>query len=104
VRRAASYLPVVLRFAPASARLDGWGRLTTLTSGGAELATSTRLVAGEIVLLSFDLFGEGFEEVRARVAHAEDDADGHRLAEVRFLDQVQRRRLAKALVDVLSRG
>jgi hypothetical protein len=49
------------------------------------------------------LVGERFDEVRARVSHAEDDADGHRLAELRFLDEVQRRRLAKALTDVLSR-
>jgi hypothetical protein len=103
VRRAATFLPVLLRFAPAAARLDGWGRLSRLTSGGAELSTGTRLVAGEVVLLSFELAGDRFEGVLARVAHAEFDADGLRLAELRFLDEVQRRLLAKALTDVLSR-
>ena len=103
MRRAAAFLPVLLRFEPAAARQDGWGRLVRLTSGGAELSTSTRLVVGEGVLLSFELGSDRFDEVRARVAHAEDDADGHRLAELRFLDEVQRRLLAKALTDALSR-
>ncbi len=103
MRRAASPIPVLLRFEPDAARLDGWGRLVSLTSGGAELSTATRLVSGEGVLLSFELGGEHFEGVRARVSHAEDDADGRRLAELRFFDEVQRRRLAKALTDVLSR-
>jgi hypothetical protein len=104
VKRAAIYVPVLLRFEPASARLDAWGRLTRLTSGGAELSTATRLVRDEGVLLSFELGGVRFDEVRARVAHAEDDVDGHRLVELRFLDEVQRRALAKALVDVLARS
>ncbi|MFI5361148.1 MAG: hypothetical protein ACHQ49_04190 [Elusimicrobiota bacterium] len=103
MRRAAEFLPVLLRFEPAAARLDGWGRLVSLTSGGAELATATRLAVGEGALLTFELAGERFEGIRARVAHAEFDADGHRLAELRFIDEVQRRRLAKALTDVLSR-
>jgi hypothetical protein len=103
MRTAATLVPVLLRFAPSAARLDGWGRLVRLTSGGAELATSTRLVIGEVVLLSFELAGDRFEEVRARVVHAEDDADGHRLAELTFTDEVQRRKLAKALTDVLAR-
>jgi hypothetical protein len=103
MRRSAAMLPVLLRFAPAAARLDGWGRLVRLTSGGAELSTATRLVVGEDLLLSFELAGDRFEEIRARVAHAEDDADGHRLAELRFTDEVQRRRLARALTDLLAR-
>lgn len=103
MRRAASRLPVLLRFAPAAARQDGWGRLVSLTSGGAELSTATRLVVGEDVFLSFELAGDRFEGVRARVAHAEDDADGHRLAELRFTDDLERRRLARALTDILAR-
>ena len=103
MRRAATFLPVLLRFEAEAARLDGWGRLARLTSGGAELGTATRLVPGEGVLLSFELAGDRFDDVRARVAHVEDDADGHRLAELRFIDEAQRRRLAKALTDVLAR-
>ena len=103
MRKSASFLPVLLGFEPSAARQDGWGRLVRLTSGGAELATAARLVAGEGVILSFELAGDRFEGVRARVAHAEDDADGHRLVELRFTDEVERRRLARALTDVLSR-
>ena len=103
MRRTAAFLPVLLRFAPAAARQEGWGRLVRLTSGGAELSTATRLVAGEGLFLSFELGGDRFEEIGARVAHAEDDVDGHRLAELVFPDAVERRRLAKALTDVLSR-
>ena len=104
MKRAAVYVPVLLRFEPASARQDAWGRLTRLTSGGAEMSTATRLVRDEGVLLSFDLGGVGFEEIRARVAHAEDDVDGYRLVELRFLDEAKRRALAKALIDVLARS
>jgi len=103
VRKAATHLPVLLTFEPAAARQDGWGRLVTLTSGGAELSTATRLVVGESVFLSFEFGGVRVEELLARVVHAEDDADGHRLAELRFLDEVDRRQLAQALTDVLSR-
>jgi hypothetical protein len=104
VKRAGTFLPVLLTFPAEAARQDAWGRLTRLTSGGAELSTGARLVRDEGVFLTFELGGERFDAVRARVAHAEDDADGHRLAELRFLDEVERRRLAKALTDVLSRS
>ena len=104
MRQAAVFVPVLLRFPPQSARQEAWGRLTRLTSGGAELSTAVRLVRDEGVLLSFDLGGDRFEDVRARVVHAEDDVDGHRLVELVFADEVQRRTLAKALVNVLARS
>lgn len=102
--RTPALLPVLLRFPPESARQDAWGRLTRLTAGGAELSTAVRLAKAEALLLSFELDGEDFADVRARVEHAQDDADGRRLAELRFVDEVQRRRLAKVLTDVLSRS
>lgn len=40
----------------------------------------------------------------ARVYFAYDDADGRRVAAVRWNDMVERRRLARALVDVLARA
>ncbi|MDE2491703.1 MAG: hypothetical protein KGM24_12725 [Elusimicrobia bacterium] len=100
--RAPVFLPVQLDFPPEAARRESWGRLTVLTGGGAELSTATRLVKGERVLLAFELGRERFEGVRARVESAEDDADGRRLAELRFEDPLQRRALAKALTDLLS--
>lgn len=104
MRRAPVFIPVLLRFAPEASRQDSWGRLVVLTPGGAELSTSVRLLKGETVLLSFELGLERFEDFRARVEYAEDDQDGARLAELRFLDEVQRRGLARALVDVLARS
>jgi hypothetical protein len=93
-----------LSFPQASARSDAWGRLTRLTSGGAELSTAARLLKDEGVVLAFELGGDAFDGVRARVAHAEDDDDGFRTVELRFVDEVQRRRLAKALTDLLARS
>jgi len=104
VRRAATFIPVLLRFPPQAARQESWGRLLELTSGGAELVTAVRLLRGEGVFLSFELGGERFDDVRARVEHAETDQDGHRLAVLRLTDAVQRRRLAKVLLDVISRS
>ncbi len=102
--RAPRLIPVLLAFPAAAARQDAWGRLTVLTSGGAELSTAARLAAGERVLLSFELGGDRFEGLRARVSRAEDDADGHRLAELSFEDPVQRRALARVLTDLLASG
>lgn len=104
MRNAPGLIAVLLVFPPEAARQDAWGRLLKLTSGGAELSTAARLLKSETVLLAFELGGERFEAVRARVEHAEDDADGHRLAELKFLDEVQRRALARVLTDVLSRS
>lgn len=104
MRRAPGLIPVLLRFPPEAARQDSWGCLLKLSAGGSELSTAARLVKGEAVLLSFGLGGEEFEAVRARVEHAEDDADGRRLAELKFLDEVQRRALARSLTDLLSRS
>ena len=104
MKRAAVFIPVLLTFPPESARQDAWGRLTRLTSGGAELSTAVRLTRGEGAFLAFELGGARFAEIRARVDHAEDDADGHRLVELVFQDEVQRRALAEALIDVLARS
>lgn len=104
MKNAAAFVPVLLRFAPASARQDAWGRLTVLTAGGAELSTGVRLTVGEGAFLDFEVDAEDFRGVRAIVAHAEDDADGRRLVELRFVDEVQRRRLAKVLAAVLARS
>jgi hypothetical protein len=104
MKRAPAMIPVRLSFPGGAARQDAWGRLTVLTGGGAEVSTLARLAAGERVLLSFEVGAERFAEVRARVSAAEDDADGHRLAELRFEDPLQRRALARALTDLLSAG
>ncbi len=100
----ASFLvPVVVRFPGSSARQDAWGRLLKLTAGGAELSTAAKLAKGENLLLHFELAGERLK-ISARVHDAYDDDDGHRVAELRWTDMVERRRLARVLVEVLSRA
>lgn len=96
-------VPALLRFPGSSARQDSWGRLLKVTAGGAELSTPARLSKGETVLVQFELGGERLL-VRALVQHARDDDDGARVAELRWNDMVERRRLARALLDVLSRA
>lgn len=101
--RAPRLVPALLRFPGSAARQDSWGRLLKLTAGGAELSTPARLTKGETVLVQFELGGERLL-LRARVHHARDDDDGHRAAELAWIDIAERRRLARALLDVLSRA
>lgn len=103
MKRAPFFVPALLRFSGSAARSDGWGRLLQITAGGAELSTGTRLVKGTDVSVAFELGGERLA-VAARVSHSEDDDDGHILAELRWTDMVTRRRLARVLLDVLSRA
>lgn len=103
MKQAPFLLPALLRFPGSAARQDSWGRLLALTAGGAALSTAARLSKGEIVLVLFELGGERLR-IAARVHHAYDDADGQRVAELRWSDLVERRRLARALLDVLAKS
>lgn len=97
-------LPVLVAFPEPAGRADGWGRFLELSAAGAKLSTLTRLSPRERVLLSFELAGERFRELAAEVTAASLDADGYCAAEVLFPDEVERRRLAKALLDLLTRS
>ncbi|MBI3289092.1 MAG: PilZ domain-containing protein [Elusimicrobia bacterium] len=103
MRRAPFLVPALLCFPGAAARQDAWGRLLSITAGGGELSTAARLTAGDRVLVRFSLGGEDLI-LAARVSRAENDDDGHRLAELRWIDMVERRRLSRVLLDVLSRA
>ena len=103
MKRAPFLVPVLLRFAGTSARQDGWGRLLKLTAGGAELSTAVRLTKGEMLSAHFELGGERLR-VAAHVTFVEADDDGQTRAELRWADMVERRRLARALVDLLARA
>lgn len=96
-------LPVLIAFPEPAARPEGWGRFEELSAAGARLSTLTALKTGEKVFLSFDLAGEAFAAAAAEVRRAETDPDGYCVAEAAFTDELCRRRLAKALADVLSR-
>jgi hypothetical protein len=101
--RAPFLVPALLRFPGSSARQDAWGRLLKITAGGTELSTAARLAKGESVLVQFELGGERLL-IRARVRHVRDDDDGQRAAELQWDDMVERRRLARALLDVLAKS
>jgi hypothetical protein len=102
-RSSAATVPALLRFPPELARQDGWGRLQELSSSFAVVSTLTSLERRERVLLSFEVAGEKYRELPAEVVCAERDVDGYVVAELRFLDEVERRRLARTLLEVLSR-
>jgi hypothetical protein len=93
----------LLRFAGTSARQDAWGRLLKITAGGAELSTSARLLKGETLSVKFELGGEVLR-VAAEISHVGKDDDGQALAELRWTDMVERKRLAAVLLDVVSRS
>jgi hypothetical protein len=101
--RSATFVPVLLRFPGELAREEGWGRLLELAASAAQLSTQTPLRPLERMLLSFEVHGERFKDLRAQVAHCEIDEDGFYRAELRFQDEVEKRRLARTLADLLSR-
>jgi hypothetical protein len=103
VRRAPALVPALLRFSGASARQDAWGRLLRLNAGGAELSTAARLTKGERLVVGFELGGERLA-VSAAVDEVDADADGQTLAVLSWHDLVERRRLSRALADILSRA
>ncbi len=101
--RAPFALPVGLKFSEPKQREASWGRLVSLSSAAAVLSTQSALTRGEKVFLSFELAGERFRDFAAVVEDVELDPDGYARAELRLSDEVERRRLAKLLVDVLAR-
>ena len=103
MKRAPFLVPALLRFAGTSARQDAWGRLLKITAGGAELSTAARMTKGERLSAKFELGGEMLR-VAAEVSHVGKDDDGQTLAELRWIDMVERKRLARAILDVVSRS
>lgn len=101
--RAPFLLPALLRFSGAAARADSWGRLLKVTAGGAELSTPARLSRGDRLEVEFELGGERLA-IAASVRLVQDDDDGRNVAELRWEDMIQRRRLARAIVETLSRA
>lgn len=100
--RSATSLPVVISFPAEAARQDAWGRISELRASGALLSTQAVLEAGKSLRLSFEIAGEDFAGLEAQAAWVEKDADGYSQAQVRFGDQVEKRRLAKALLEWLA--
>jgi hypothetical protein len=103
VRRAAASAPVLLRFPAEASRCEAWGRLAELSASSASLSTQATMRRGERCLLSFEIGLERFKDLPAEIGWVERDADGFWVAEVRFRDEVDKRRLARALLDALAR-
>lgn len=102
--KSASFLtPAVLTFPGAAARRDAWGRLLFITAGGAELATPAPLARGERLSVAFELGGERLTIV-ARVEASRADDDGQTVAELSWHDMVERRRLARVILEVLAKS
>ena len=101
--QSSTHLPVVVTFPPSDARQESWGRLVRLSAVDAKLSTLCDLRSGQRLRLTFEVNGEPFLALRCKVSHSEIDDDGYCLAELDFEDQLDRRRLAKALGDLLSR-
>ena len=107
MNRSSVFTPVLLRFEGAPGLqngLNGWGRLLELRASSAKLSTQTPLDRGESLRLEFEVNGERFPDLRARVECVERDEDGFLAADLRFEDEVEKRRLARTLADLLSRG
>jgi hypothetical protein len=95
-------VPVSLNFPDSDGRPESWGRFLRLAANKAELATTARLVKGDVLRLGFEVGGERFELVRADLLSAWRDADGYFVGEVRFLDEDAKGRLGRALVGLLA--
>ncbi|MBI4425239.1 MAG: hypothetical protein HY554_16030 [Elusimicrobia bacterium] len=91
------YVPARYWFEAAESRLDGWGRFERLHALGGRLVTRFRLEAGDRVFLAFELRGETFSGLPARVERAQRDLDGYFLADLRLLDEVEARRLGRLI-------
>ena len=101
--RCATFVPVLLRFPGEFAREDAWGRLLELAASAAILSTQAPLRPLDKVLVSFEVYGERFRDLPALVENAANDEDGFCRAQLRWQDEVEKRRLARVLADILSR-
>lgn len=95
-------VPAVLSFPEEAARQDSWGRLLALAGTEAGLETRARLEKGEKVFLSFELPGDSFPGLPARVFDVGKDRDGYVRARVEFLDEVHKKKLARAISRLLA--
>lgn len=97
-------VPVRFSFDDESARAEAWGRFTELSATEAEISARCELRDLDRLVLSFEVAGREFSEFSCQVTHAELDKDGYTVAALRFTDEVEKRRLAVSLLDILSRA
>ncbi len=104
MKRTVRRIPARIGFAESAGRWEAWGWLEELTASAARLSAQAELRRDETLSLTFELPGEPFAGLAARVAWSQRDADGYWEAELRFTSELDRRRLAAALLDLLSRA
>ncbi len=104
IRRSSKTLPVRFDFPPQEDRQEGWGRFLELGAGGARLLSRFRLGDGDSLRLDFELSGETFNGLAAQVRRAWKDEDGYFVAELRFKDEVGKKRLERVLREFLARS
>lgn len=102
MRRSPKPVPAMLSFPEEEARHDCWGKLTELAPSGAKLSTRFVVERGARLFVSLRLGHEDFERIAASVAKVAVDREGYRVADLSFTDAIQKRRLAKALLDILA--
>lgn len=71
-------IPAAFVVVRAGTRLEGWGRLASLSPRRAELDTLAAAAEGEALELGFSVGGVPFRNVRFRVQGAEPAPDGYR--------------------------
>ncbi|MHB2026010.1 MAG: hypothetical protein ACYCPQ_05165 [Elusimicrobiota bacterium] len=92
----------MIRFSPESLIPESWGRLEELSAASAILLTQSRLRPGDRIFLGFEIGGKPFSPLRASVITCARDMDGFCRAEIRFVDELEKRDLAAAILRVLS--
>ncbi|MBI5211693.1 MAG: hypothetical protein HY927_17120 [Elusimicrobia bacterium] len=102
MRRSPNPVPAVLSFPEEAARRDCWGKLAELAPSGAKLSTRFVIERGALLFVSLRLGHEDFERIAASVTKVATDREGYRVADLAFTDEIQKRRLAKALLDILA--
>lgn len=97
-------VPARFAFEAAESRQDGWGRFERLHPMGGKLLSRFRLEEGDRLFVSFEVAGEGFEDVPAKVERSAQDEDGYFLADLRLQDEVEARRLGAALRGIVAKS
>ncbi len=101
MRRAPRDVPVLIAFAESSLEIT-WGRFDALSAVGARVLTRAEVRRKDELFLSFEVGGDAYQEVPAEAVYVETDCDGYRLLDLRFKDEVAKRRLAKTLLTLLT--
>ncbi len=101
MNRAPRDVPVLIAFAESSLE-PSWGRFDALSAVGARVLTRAEVRRRDELFLSFQVGGDSYQEIPAETLYVETDSDGYRLLDLKFRDEVAKRRLAKTLLDILA--